>query len=47
MLELNTLVAIVVYMLVAWLVAKVVWLLAGENRSATRTVTNATRARMD
>ena len=42
-----TLVAIVVYMLVAWLVAKVVWLLAGENRSATRTVTNATRARMD
>lgn len=46
-LELNTIVAIVVYMLVAWLVAKVVWLLAGENRSATRTVTNATHARVD
>jgi YggT family protein len=44
--ELNTLVAIIVYMLVAWLVAKVVWLLAGENRSATRTVSNATRARV-
>jgi len=46
-LELNTIVAIVVYMLVAWLVAKVVWLLAGENRSATRTVTSATHARVD
>jgi hypothetical protein len=46
-LELNTIVAIVVYMLVAWLVVKVVWLLAGESRSATRTVTNATRARVD
>jgi hypothetical protein len=44
--ELSTLVAIIVYMLVAWLVAKVVWLLAGENRSATRTVSNATRARV-
>jgi hypothetical protein len=46
-LELNTVVAILVYMLVAWLVVKVVWLLAGENRSATRAVTTATRARMD
>ena len=46
-LELNTIVAIVVYMLVAWLIAKVVWLLAGESRSATRTVTSATRARVD
>jgi YggT family protein len=46
-LELNTIVAIVVYMLVAWLVAKVVWLLAGESRSATRTVTSATSARLD
>jgi MFS family permease len=34
-------------MLVAWLTVKVVWLLAGENRSATRSVTTATRARMD
>lgn len=46
-LELNTMVAIVVYMLVAWLVAKVVWLLAGESRSATRTVASSTRARLD
>src|SRR4051812_16422799 len=46
-LELNTVVAILVYMLVAWLVVKVVWLLAGESRSATRSVTTATRARVD
>jgi hypothetical protein len=46
-LELNTIVAILVYALVAWLVVKVVWLLAGENRSATRAVTTATRARTD
>jgi hypothetical protein len=46
-LELNTIVAILVYMLVAWLVVKVLWLLAGENRSATRTVSSATRARVD
>jgi YggT family protein len=46
-LELNTLVAIVVYMLLAWLVTKVVWLLAGESRSATRTVSNATHARVE
>ena len=46
-LELNTIVAIVVYMLVAWLVVKVVWLLAGETRSATRTVAGSTRTRLD
>src|SRR5215212_4861127 len=46
-LELNTIVANVVYMLRAWLIAKVVWLLAGENRSATRAVTTSTRARVD
>lgn len=46
-LEMNTIVAIVVYMLVAWLIAKLVWLLAGESRSATRTVSSATRARID
>ena len=46
-LELTTLVALIVYMLVAWLVAKVVWLLAGENRSATRTVASSTRAQLD
>jgi YggT family protein len=46
-LELTTLVAIIVYMLVAWLVAKVIWLLAGESRSATRTVAGSTRTRLD
>jgi hypothetical protein len=46
-LELTTMVAIVVYMLVAWLIARVIWLLAGENRSATRTVASSTRARLD
>ena len=46
-LELTTLVALVVYMLIAWLVVKVLWLLAGESRSATRTVSSATRARVD
>ena len=46
-LEMNTIVAIIVYLLVAWLVAKVVWLLAGESRSATRTVASSTRARLD
>ena len=46
-LELTTLVAIIVYMLVAWLIARVIWLLAGESRSATRTVASSTRARLD
>jgi YggT family protein len=46
-LELNTIVAIVVYMLLAWLIARVVWLMAGETRSASRTVANTTRARVD
>lgn len=46
-LELTTLMAIIVYMLVAWLVARVIWLLAGESRSATRTVASSTRARLD
>jgi hypothetical protein len=46
-LEMNTIVAIIVYMLMAWLIAKVVWLLAGESRSATRTVATSTRARLD
>lgn len=46
-LELTTLTAIVVYMLLGWLIAKVIWLLAGESRSETRTVASSTRARMD
>lgn len=35
-LELTTLVALVVYALLAWLVAKIVWLLVGETRSEVR-----------
>lgn len=46
-LELTTLIAIIVYALIAWLVARVIWLLAGESRSATRTVASSTRARLD
>jgi len=42
-LDLNAIVGIVVYMLVAWLIAKIVWLLAGETRSATTTVANSSR----
>jgi len=45
-LELTTLVAIIVYMLIAWLIAKVAWLLVGESRSATRTIANSTHARL-
>jgi hypothetical protein len=33
-------------MLVAWLFAKIVWLLAGESRSATSTVASSTRTRV-
>jgi len=36
-LELGSIVALVVYALVAWLVAKLVWILVGETRSAIRT----------
>jgi len=46
-LDLNALVGLVVYMLLAWLVAKIVWLLAGETRSATAAVANSTRTRVD
>jgi hypothetical protein len=45
-LDLNAIVGIVVYMLVAWLVAKIIWLMAGETRSATTTVANSTRTRV-
>jgi len=45
-LDLNAIVGIVVYMLVAWLVAKLVWLMAGETRSATTTVANSSRTRV-
>jgi hypothetical protein len=45
-LDLNAIVGIVVYMLVVWLFAKIIWLLAGETRSATTTVANSTRTRV-
>jgi hypothetical protein len=35
--EPHTLVALIVYFLLAWVVAKLVWLLAGETRSAVTT----------
>ncbi len=35
--ELNALVAIIVYALIAWVLVKVVWLVAGETRSGVRT----------
>jgi YggT family protein len=35
--EFNALVAIIVYALIAWVLAKVVWLVAGETRSGVRT----------
>src|SRR5262249_16625161 len=36
-LELTSIVALVVYALVAWLLGKLVWILVGETRSAVRT----------
>jgi hypothetical protein len=36
-LELGSIVALIVYALVAWLLVKLVWILVGENRSAIRT----------
>ena len=36
-LELHSIVALIVYGLVAWLIAKLVWILVGETRSAVKT----------
>jgi len=36
-LELTSIVALIVYALVAWLLGKLVWILVGETRSAVRT----------
>ena len=36
-LELSSIIALIVYALVAWLLGKLVWILAGETRSAVRT----------
>jgi len=47
LLELYTLVAMVVYLLVGWVVAKIVWLLAGETRSSVQTTANTVERRID
>ena len=46
-LELHSMVAFVVYVLLAWLLAKLAWLLVGETRSAVKTTATSvdTRAR--
>jgi YggT family protein len=44
-LELNTIVAMVAYGLLAWLLAKIVWLVVGEERSAVRTRTTNVETR--
>ena len=41
--ESQSVVAIVVYALVAWLIVKVAWLMFGETRSATATTTKSTK----
>lgn len=42
-LEFTTLVAMIVYAIVAWFLAKLAWLLVGETRSATTTSANTVR----
>jgi len=44
-LESSTVVALLIYALVAWLVVKLAWLALGETRSATATTTHSTRIR--
>ena len=44
-LELHSIVALVVYALVAWLLAKLVWLLFGETRSAVKTTSSSVETR--
>ena len=43
--ESQSLVALVVYALVAWLIVKLAWLAFGETRSSTATTTRSTRTR--
>jgi uncharacterized protein YggT (Ycf19 family) len=45
-LELSSIVALIVYALVAWLLGKLVWILAGESRSAVRTRSTQMDSRM-
>jgi len=44
-LESSTIVALLIYALVAWLVVKLAWLALGETRSATATTTHSTSIR--
>ena len=44
-LELHSIVALVVYALVAWLLGKLVWLLFGETRSAVKTTSSSVETR--
>ena len=45
-LELNSLVALIVYAVIAWLLAKLVWVVMGETRSAVRTHSSEIDARV-
>jgi uncharacterized protein YggT (Ycf19 family) len=45
-LELNSIVALIVYALVAYLLAKLAWIIAGENRSAIKTRTSSVDSRL-
>jgi hypothetical protein len=45
-LELGSIVALIVYALIAWLLAKLVWIVVGENRSAMRTHSTQTDSRI-
>jgi hypothetical protein len=45
-LELSAIIALIVYALVAWLIAKLVWILVGETRSAIKTHTTQMDSRV-
>ncbi len=45
-LEIHTIVALVVYALVAWLLARLAWLLLGETRSAMATTASSVETRV-
>jgi uncharacterized protein YggT (Ycf19 family) len=44
-LELHSIVALVVYAVVAWLLAKLLWVVLGETRSAVRTASTSVQTR--
>jgi uncharacterized membrane protein len=45
-LELNSIVALIVYALLAWLLAKLAWILVGDTRSAIKTHTSSIDSRL-